>query len=1215
VETAQAELEAALEEVNKKLEEQGKSIETLVEANAALDVAVSKAQARADEAYDLAQKAYELAQQGYNDAQTALANAQKAQETADGNTATLKEQAEKLEEQAALLQDLSDGMNSLMEELMAIMESYDTWIQQLSDALMTTIDLANENEANIATLDAELKQLAYDDSVAIAALQAKDGELAKLIADNKAEIEKKLADEVAALKEDAQAKADAAEAAAKLYTDEAIKALKEDYDKQLEEVNGDIDALTISVAAVDSAYQAADEALETELKKYTDDAIAELEAKLSKATEDSIDVLKNQIAALQMLLDSTNGEGFSAFTQLVYDNKTAIESLEAKLETLNESLFAVSNKYLKALVFSPTMYYEGVEAIDICSYEYSELQLKHPTAATGNTDDQTDDYAYPKTPEVKHAAVPYISAQYFLNPSSAEIDTEDMSKWSYIVNNATLTTRASDGDIKVDSVKRTNKRSGEITVYFNLDGKKLLNDENGKIDVAALRYNYTTEAGNDTTITSDFAALKKSVAKNFLINKVTIKGAVDTEKANSDDEKLTHLCRTAEEAVAVDDDNELLNQPYFTLVYNNPDGIDLDEWINVHYDLGKGDVLWGGQGTINKKNFTLNYELIGYLNKEANKTNESSHAKIEGSVLKVVDINGKTGSEANRSLIGRRPLVRVTLRDQNNNNALVQVGYIVVDIIAPEDKAETVEVDLSNFDDAYTLACEDDQVFVGYTTWDEIEGDLLFVLEDSLGVSKDEFEDGWTFDEDYIYVKEDGKFVAYENGNYTFDNHTPTFLSYGDYGTVAYSENADDHKYGTNVLAWALDNSAAYQWLVDEEEKSISVWAHFTKNGSSKGNGDIYVKLTWTPKATNIAPTYTFTKADKVVADWHQHNSRAAGTTDANMTDVHMQIGAPTSTDVAEFNQYTLDESFNYDGTVTVNKITELIKAGLKNTVYTNLVDDVKAYYRFVKPSNSWKATGESGKEYTLTLSADKLVVKATLNSTVEEIATLDEVTGKITINEDSEFAKDLINYPKRTGDSDSGDTTDQFTLYVQVYAETCVPTENGDETVITLVNDMIYVKVIKPLYVTSIDVDPMELNKGTELTKDVLVNFVDFVGYNPAEFDEYNTSSVDFFEFYDITKYEVDETNITTDYTGSKKKIDTNKFTVDFTAATEPYTVDPITGNPYIGVVTLTQVNMSMANEFHIWIPVKITYALGTLNAQIEITVKASAGKEAKRQ
>ena len=330
---------------------------------------------------------------------------------------------------------------------------------------------------------------------------------------------------------------------------------------------------------------------------------------------------------------------------------------------------------LLSLVFSPKAYWEGIETIPVYSFDYNPIELEKADV----TKNQIGDLGTENSG--KHVSiVPDAVASYYLNPSNASVDTKDVSHYSFLINTADiLNTRASSNDIKVTKV---DKEDGMIKVHFSMANGNALTETNNKVDVAALRYKYAIKKGDkevkDTLVTSDFAALKHFKITSFSINKVAAKGTVDEQNAS-----CQTLATTAESAV------KDVHAPVLTIAYNDEDGIHLDDWMDVHYKINNQYALWGGQTTINEQKFKLKYELIGYISPNYD-TNESDHATIEGDLFKV---KGYKDDATGRQIIGRTPLVRVTLVDGNSGDAIASVGYIKVEITDVNATPETVESD------------------------------------------------------------------------------------------------------------------------------------------------------------------------------------------------------------------------------------------------------------------------------------------------------------------------------------------------------------------------------------------------------------------------------------------------------------------------------------------------------------------------------------------
>ena len=86
---------------------------------------------------------------------------------------------------------------------------------------------------------------------------------------------------------------------------------------------------------------------------------------------------------------------------------------------------------LKALVFEPELYYQGIEAIAVKSFVYKALTATDVNADADNKDDA------PVKETVTTEVTPELSATYHMNPSTADVRNlvkEDLNSWLTIKN-------------------------------------------------------------------------------------------------------------------------------------------------------------------------------------------------------------------------------------------------------------------------------------------------------------------------------------------------------------------------------------------------------------------------------------------------------------------------------------------------------------------------------------------------------------------------------------------------------------------------------------------------------------------------------------------------------------------------------------------------------------------------------------------------------------
>ena len=890
--------------------------------------------------------------------------------------------------------------------------------------------------------------------------------------------------------------------------------------------------------------------------------INDLQEKCSQITGETgyVQSLQTQINNLKTTLENHTVDFTTLKNQVTADIEDIYRQLQENSRIMTQMLNVIQDQIdvltalshqLKSLVFGPSEYYQGIEAIGVWSYNYKAVKALPAY-------DAEKDQTAANTPDTENnttSVVPDVTATYYLNPSNATVD-EDLSHYKFIVQNAAYTRAAKESDITIKSVKA---EDGKALVTFSMKNAnniaKIPLTGNGMVDVAALRYTYKSETTkNDTTITSDWAALKQYVVKDFIINKAKAAGQTEADNEN-------HLAKTAKQAISHNSQTGVYYYPTLEIQYDDEKGIDLDKWINVHCNRGSGDVVWGGQTTVNTKGFKLAYSLVGYI-APGHHTNESAHAKITGTTLTVNGYKEETG----RQIIGRTPLVRVTLVDKNTNEQVAAVGYIVVKITDKE--IVPVEATADPIDNGYTVKCNLSNALnsVQAITWEEVENKVC----GQLGVSKEEFEANWTFDADNQYKKNaNGKFEVTDN-----------------FGKVVKTA-SDVLGHQTNVLEWTVDNATAYTYFVTKKNITKSIWVKFTPKKTT--DRPIYVELAWTPKVINMTPVASILNSSdhKKTAAWHKANTNTAG-----WDQLHIQVGNATDPHATcEYENLVIANTFN-------KRVLDIVKEGL-GTTYRELADNASVTFTFapVAEQTYKEYVGVSGKTYKVTVNAAGTEIYA--NNTLLATITTDNGTIDVAKNDAS---KDILNKY-----ANLADLTNALTLTVKANVKTCEPATN----LINLKNNKFDVKVIKPIFVEGTTIRGMQLNNFKSLTQTVKFDFKDFNGYTQEQFFENSKNRKTFFNFYGIKSIK-QVGNIMTDYSGARKVIDTNDIKVTYTG---PSIFDLMGSNvTKMGSITLTQVNQSRANGFNVWVPIEIEYNWGTLKTEVKLEVQAAPAATAKK-
>ena len=380
--------------------------------------------------------------------------------------------------------------------------------------------------------------------------------------------------------------------------DEAVSTLGSELRSELTTATGELDT---KIGELQGDLQEKYEALKNQIGAITGDegTVGLIDEKDKRRKNQKVAELGTKVENLTTDLTALTGRVTTVETEIgeIYKQLAQTSAIIGQcINVFNAELgqlCAVLSAQLKSIVFSPTEYYQGIEAIGVFSFNYNALSV---SAADKTGDQKTDRPTTLTQPET--SVVPFVKASYHLNPSNAAIST-DKEHFSYVVNNASYTRSVGRNDISVDSVELDKEETGMLNVYFSMknanDIEKIPAAGDGKVDVAALRYTYSTENG-DTLITSDYAALKQYKITDFAINKVTARGNMEEKIEN-------HLAATAAEAITSNNRLQITYENKDPYADSETTGLDLNEWINVHYVVNDAntDQVWGDQEKINEK--------------------------------------------------------------------------------------------------------------------------------------------------------------------------------------------------------------------------------------------------------------------------------------------------------------------------------------------------------------------------------------------------------------------------------------------------------------------------------------------------------------------------------------------------------------------------------------------------------------------------------------
>ena len=827
------------------------------------------------------------------------------------------------------------------------------------------------------------------------------------------------------------------------------------------------------------------------------------------------------------------------------------------------------NSVLRAMVFNPSHYVDGVEAIDLATYLYQPLGVKKVNA----DDDFLADAPFNAlladgvTVESPLYFAPDMKASYFLNPSNADV-TEDANDYKFLMSSATYTDFTRAAATPIFTVKKVENKDGKLNVSAKYDGEAIKQlayegwggvnqGETREMTLVALQY-----TKDDAVVTSDFATLTTSDYSNVHI--LSSKSAYTDSRA--------WLFRNATKTIYSDPDTKAVQTsstedgvtPVAEVKYDNDKGIDLRSLIrtswNVNYSPVTVETTNATEEKVKEAGFKYSFELVGYHTGD-NKTSQSAHAAIaaDGYTLRpqAVDDNGKqqaygVGAQT-RAIIGREPLVRVILNDTVHNK-IAAVAYMKIKIAENVTTADPTAITKDFADNtAFTLNCDDANPALNKkVTWYEIENKIL--ADAQVNMSKVEFEDTYELDGPATDLTQ-------------FDKNTLGANAISPKIGKVIVTTADVNGTMTQVLQWTMSGNEAYSRYTTADAAgnkptSISTYVRYTlKSGKTAPNKYIYVKFTWTPSAININPVANFGNVNKIKQSWYATNSLTAGT---GYDEIHGNV--------EQMGKATSDDEFKFDikNSLVGNKITVDDMAApydkLNSTVAAN------AQFTFVD-GNGFYASADG-----LTLYGDR--------AKTFKIATL-TADGVVEMSKDAKALELLNAYSPK-------EIANVLTARVAVKSSLCWGAG------IKINNSEFNVKFIRPI---SVESATAEFTDAVATTSKVNLTFKNWNGFN---FTDPNRAfaSTDYFAYYKVSKIELDTDNAKTDLNGNSNdllKNVTSLIELKYTAPTE----NPIQANKY-GTLTYNNNGLTVGT-FHITIPAKITYEWGVLKTEVVVTVKES--------
>lgn len=947
-------------------------------------------------------------------------------------------------------------------------------------------------------------------------------------------------------------------------------------------LKADQKALEDSCASIYGKLESVTDGLGKSLKSEKDDRVAadaDLQQQIDAlnkligngSVDDAKTVYEKLLADVQALQEKTQDLDVEALTSQLQGLSNSIDKINANINVLNVLL----EKSLRSLVFIPQSYYWGVEATKLLYLDFNYVNdlawISDMNWDKKEAKGYDDNERYTTAPGTK---VLTFAATYHMNPSSAKLDNKTTKVSVESGDLDYVATRAAAAGI---SVKSWAAENGVLTVNLDVNDptkiKTVLTDK--KITNFATKVNVATKNDKDTTITSDYATLYtekvsdlKLALTNNEVNKHLFPNAAKSELSSCHVESGTsygHLMQTVNEASKEND----------AQVFCNWDQIlDLRTLVETHFKNVDGDFAKLDEPTFNA-NFKYVFTLTA-LYKGTNATDESAHAAIasDGYTFRpqAPTADGKQaayGSEQVRAQeVGRTPVVRVTLVDKQTGK-VYDYGYIRIKIV--DEKESPVQVDKSisyqGADYAYNGECTPN-AWSFATKWYITEQDLY----KELGLTREEFENNYTLDGDNDDLTQ---YQADKNGKFQV-----LAVKIGTASTVIDKDNDPD---GTksSILKWELTSAQAFKLFVTDKKAGESIAIKYISANKAVGP-DVYVVF----KTGNLIGTLPSASLDldpqKNATVWAAKD----GVAGSGKYELDMNVDSPNDHNIKANGdkpfEKTLAEAF------VGNKINAA-------AILTNLVDKtagkeyeaskLKLDLQFAKANEGKEFKGVSGKTYVLSVVANGKTLEAYIKGThaTQAVVKIEgrDVNAQKAVYQETEFAKDLLNYKKH---NELDENT--LTAIVGIYAKNACHE-------LPLTNNTFNVRFLRPLNITNTSAEVEDA--GTEAQVIDLMKLLTFTDWRDAWQDGYN-------KFYGIKGVKVagvangqkisQNADVLTDQNGNTKMVPLQSVNgaIDFVYS--------------YGKLTYKNYNTTTA-DFKVQIPVVVTYDWGEVPQTIIVNVK----------
>ena len=395
---------------------------------------------------------------------------------------------------------------------------------------------------------------------------------------------------------------------------------------------------------------------------------------------DCIDKIGKNAVNIEANAQGINALGIRVTNEVNTLNDTINTKIAEAKKAISADINVVQNlltKRLTSILFAPSTYVDGVEAINFASLAYKVWgdNLLANEAPAGAAENRIDDGT--------------TTAVYYLNPSGVDESSIEggIKGLSFISNTASNITRGAAEPVL--TVKDGTIENGKLTLKLSKNNVALENSNKNftivslKAPLAEKVLSEEEKNAGGVNVYSDWARLTETTSTPLIYNKKNVVDGVAVGETEADNRFYNFGKIYTQYNPLKENSNEALHFPNYgaytrdqlnkeCCAYNET--LDLKELVTVCDEDGN-EIDAEAFGLKFKFNLPQCYNVLN-----AGSTTDATNQQDFASISEDGIMSAKTtaSDEANRAAIGKTPVVQVVLYDANNENAVVDVRYILV---------------------------------------------------------------------------------------------------------------------------------------------------------------------------------------------------------------------------------------------------------------------------------------------------------------------------------------------------------------------------------------------------------------------------------------------------------------------------------------------------------------------------------------------------------